>query len=71
MKELKLGDCTCPACKQDYNGLSIQSCGSTEFSIINCAECYFDYSGELCEEDLTDRFFKQYYGKSSNQEPYH
>jgi transposase-like protein len=60
MNELNLGDCTCPTCKQEYNGLSIQSCVSTEFSKIHCAECGFSYSGELCEEDLTDQFFKTY-----------
>lgn len=57
---LKLGSCICPKCNQDYNGLSIESCSSTEFSRIKCAECGFDYSGEFCEEDLTDRFFKAY-----------
>ena len=56
----KLSECTCPICKQDYNGLSIQSCVSTEFSKISCAECGFNYSGESCEEDLTARFFKVY-----------
>jgi transposase-like protein len=57
---MKLGNCTCPQCNQDYNGLSIESCVSTEFSRIKCAECGFYYSGELCEEDLTARFFKVY-----------
>ncbi|QDP67535.1 MAG: hypothetical protein Unbinned5350contig1004_42 [Prokaryotic dsDNA virus sp.] len=57
---MKLGNCTCPKCKQDYNGLSIESCISTEFSRIKCAECGFSYEGEFCEEDLTDAFIKKY-----------
>lgn len=60
MKKLKLADCTCPICKQNYKGLSIQSCVSTVFSNISCSECGFNYSGEYCEEDLTDRFSKAY-----------
>ena len=59
----KLGYCTCPNCKQDYNGLSIESCICTEFSRSRCAECGFSYTGDLCEEDLTDRFFKIYKDK--------
>ena len=66
MRDIKLGNCTCPICKQDYNGLSIQSCSSTEFSKISCAECGFNYSGDLCEEDLTDRFFKIYSKQINN-----
>lgn len=56
----KLGDCICPSCTQKYNGLSIESCVSIEFSRIKCSECGFSYSGEFCEEDLTEMFFKKY-----------
>jgi transposase-like protein len=58
--KLKLGCCICPKCNQDYNGLSVESCRSTEFSRIKCGECGFNYSGEFCEEDLTHMFFKKY-----------
>ena len=59
MSELKLGDCTCPECKQDYNGLSIESSSELQISIITCSECGFNYSGGLSEEDLTDKFLKE------------
>lgn len=57
---INLSDQECPECGQDYAGLSIDSSRELGISKITCSECGFDFSGECCEEDLVERFQKEY-----------
>ncbi len=58
--ETKLENCICPECKQDYNGLSVDSSIELSVSIIHCAECGFRVEGNICEEDLTEKLLQVY-----------
>ena len=57
---INLSEQQCPECKQDYLGLSIESSRELEISKITCSECGLHFSGKCCEEDLIERFKKQY-----------
>lgn len=57
---MNLSEQECPECKQDYNGLSIESSSEMLVSIISCSECGFHFSDECCEEGLIDKFKSKY-----------
>lgn len=57
---INLCEIDCPECKQDYNGLSIDSSSALSISIITCGECGFRFEDQLCEEDLTSEFERIY-----------
>lgn len=57
---MNLSEQACPECKQDYNGLNIESSSEMKVSVISCSECGFHFSDECCEEDLIERFKEQY-----------
>ena len=47
----------CPDCHQEGDdSLSIDSSRELGVSVISCSECDFNYSTEVCEEDLEELF---------------
>ena len=50
----------CPECGNEDFALTIESSRELGFSRIKCTDCLWELTDECCEEDLLDKFAKQF-----------
>ncbi len=57
---MELCEQPCPQCGNDDFALTIESSRELGFSRIKCTDCLWDFADECCEDDLLDKFTKQF-----------